>query len=32
VETASMKDIEALIKLMTEAVLALEPDQTFRAL
>lgn len=29
VETASMKDINALITLMTETVLALEPDQTF---
>lgn len=29
VETASVKDINALIKLMTESVLALKPDQTF---
>ncbi|HET6527922.1 MAG TPA: M42 family metallopeptidase [Balneolaceae bacterium] len=29
VETASTKDIEALIDLMTEAVLGLKPDQTF---
>lgn len=32
VETASMKDVETLINLMTEAVLALEPDQTFHVL
>ncbi|MEX0646714.1 MAG: M20/M25/M40 family metallo-hydrolase [Balneolaceae bacterium] len=31
VETASLKDVEALIKLMTEAVLAMEPDQYFSA-
>lgn len=29
VEMASMKDVNALIKLMTESVLSLEPDQTF---
>lgn len=29
VETASTKDINTLVKLMAEAVLALEPDQTF---
>lgn len=29
VETASTKDIEALINLMTESVLGLKPDQTF---
>lgn len=29
VETASLEDVEHLIQLMTEAVLALEPDQTF---
>ncbi len=29
IETASVKDINALIELMTESVLALEPDQTF---
>lgn len=32
VETASMKDVNALIELMTESVLALEPDQTFSVL
>lgn len=32
VETASMKDIEALIDLMVESVLALKPDQTFTVL
>lgn len=32
VETASMKDVEALIDLMVESVLALEPDQTFTVL
>lgn len=30
VETASTKDIKTLIQLMTESVLALEPDQTFQ--
>lgn len=29
VETASLRDVDALISLMTEAVLAMEPDQTF---
>lgn len=29
VETASFRDIESLVELMTETVLALEPDQTF---
>ncbi len=29
VETASFQDIESLIELMTETVIALEPDQTF---
>ncbi len=29
VETASVQDINSLIQLMTESVLALEPDQTF---
>ncbi|MDZ7757551.1 M20/M25/M40 family metallo-hydrolase [Rhodohalobacter sp.] len=29
VETASLKDVEALISLMTESILAMEPDQTF---
>lgn len=29
VETASLKDVESLVGLMTETVLALEPDQTF---
>lgn len=29
VETASLKDVDSLIRLMTESVLALEPDQTF---
>lgn len=29
VEMASMKDVNALINLMTESVLSLEPDQTF---
>lgn len=29
VETASLKDVDALIQLMTESVLAMEPDQTF---
>lgn len=32
VETASIKDVETLIDLMTESVLALEPDQTFHVL
>lgn len=32
VETASMQDVEALISLMTESILALEPDQTFHVL
>lgn len=32
VETASIKDIESLIALMTESILALPPDQTFRVL
>lgn len=32
VETTSMKDVEELINLMTESVLALEPDQTFHVL
>lgn len=32
VETASMKDVKTLINLMTESVLALEPDQTFHVL
>ena len=32
VETASLKDVEQLINLMTEAVLSLEPDQTFTVL
>jgi endoglucanase len=32
VETASMKDVVKLIDLMTESVLALEPDQTFHVL
>ena len=32
VETASMSDIESLVELMTESVLALEPDQTFTVL
>lgn len=32
VEMASMKDVDALINLMTEAVLALEPDQTFNVI
>jgi len=32
VETASMKDVHALIDLMTEAVLAMKPDQTFHVL
>jgi endoglucanase len=32
VETASVKDVEALIDLMTESVLSLEPDQTFHVL
>jgi len=32
VETASLNDVEALVSLMTESVLALEPDQTFRVL
>lgn len=29
VETASLKDLDSLIRLMSETVLALEPDQTF---
>lgn len=29
VETVSLNDVEALISLMTEAVLLMEPDQTF---
>jgi len=29
VETASLKDVEALIKLMTESILQMRPDQTF---
>lgn len=32
VETASMSDVKSLIRLMTESVLALEPDQTFQVL
>ncbi|WP_244545714.1 M42 family metallopeptidase [Fodinibius roseus] len=32
VETVSLTDAEALIELMTESVLALEPDQTFQVL
>jgi endoglucanase len=32
VETASMNDVEALIDLMTESILALDPDQTFHVL
>lgn len=32
VETANLKDIEALIELMTQAVLAMEPDQTFNVI
>ncbi|MGM0545723.1 MAG: M42 family metallopeptidase [Bacteroidota bacterium] len=32
VETASFKDIEALINLMTESVLSMAPDQTFQIL
>jgi len=32
VETASMKDVQALIELMTESVLAMAPDQTFHVL
>lgn len=32
VEMASMKDVDALIKLITESVLALEPDQTFNVI
>lgn len=32
VETANLKDIEALIELMTQTVLALEPDQTFNVI
>lgn len=32
VETASMKDAESLINLMTESVLTLDPDQTFHVL
>ncbi len=32
VETASLKDLELLIQLMTEAVLAMKPDQTFSVL
>jgi putative aminopeptidase FrvX len=29
VEVASLRDLEGLVQLMTEAVLALEPDQEF---
>ncbi len=29
VETVSLKDLDALIELMVESVLALEPDKTF---
>lgn len=32
VETASLKDLEQLIELMTESVLSMEPDQTFTVL
>lgn len=32
VEMASMRDVNALINLMTEVVLALEPDQTFNVI
>lgn len=32
VETASMKDVESLISLMTESILSLSPDQTFHVL
>jgi putative aminopeptidase FrvX len=32
VETASLQDVEKLIKLMAETVLAMEPDQSFSAL
>lgn len=32
VETANLNDIEALIELMTQAVLAMEPDQTFNVI
>lgn len=32
VETASMQDVNAVIELMTESVLALTPDQTFHVL
>lgn len=32
VETASLKDVEKIIKLMAETVLAMEPDQAFSAL
>lgn len=32
VETASLQDVEKLIKLMAETVLAMEPDQSFTAL
>lgn len=32
VETASMNDVHALIQLMTESVLAMQPDQTFHVL
>lgn len=32
VETASLRDVEALIELMTSAVLALKPDQSFSVL
>ncbi|NGP76761.1 M42 family metallopeptidase [Balneolaceae bacterium YR4-1] len=32
VEMASIKDVDALINLMTETVLALEPDQTFNVI
>jgi endoglucanase len=32
VETAALADIESLIDLMTESILAMQPDQTFRVL
>jgi putative aminopeptidase FrvX len=32
VETANLDDVEKLIKLMTETILAMEPDQTFNVL
>ncbi|NGP86890.1 M42 family metallopeptidase [Fodinibius halophilus] len=32
VETASVNDVESLITLMTDAILSLEPDQTFHVL